>query len=272
MEFEQDALTGAQDQDVYLDEDDLFGGEPEAEDQTAESEDGEQEGTAEDGAEEPADRAGEGADEAQEAEGAQGEAGDEPKYKVKFYGQEMELPVSQLVTAAQKGMDYDNLRQRYEAVAPAVELMTKYAQQSGMDLAAYVEFAQQQLAGQEVQKAVAEGVPEQTARELYELRQREAQRKAQLQAEQAQQQRLAPYLALLKEHPGLKELPPEVTQRIGQGMDPVAAYAAWENAQLKAQLAAQKTAQKNKQSAPGSARGLGKDPGDDPFLAGFNED
>lgn len=269
MDFEQDALTGAQDQDGYLDEDDLFyTDEAETGDQPDDG-DAEQENTqAEDEAQEPADQAGEGEADAAGAGGTE----NEPKYKVKFYGKEMELPVSELIANAQKGMDYDNLRQRYEAAAPAVELLTKYAQQNGMDLAQYVEFAQQQLAGQEVQRAVAQGVPEQAAKELYELRQREAQRQAQLQAEQAQQQRLAPYLALLKEHPGLKELPQEVVQRIGQGMDPVAAYAAWETAQLRAQLAAQKTAEKNKQSVPGSARGLGKDPGSDPFLAGFNED
>lgn len=43
-------------------------------------------------------------------EEAQEESLEEPKYKVKYNGEEMELGVSDLITHAQKGMNYDHVR------------------------------------------------------------------------------------------------------------------------------------------------------------------
>lgn len=219
-----------------------------------------------------------GAGEAQRAQ--DGPGAEEPKYKVKVRGQEYELPVSELIVHAQKGMDYDNVRGRLEAVSPAVRLVEQYAAASGMTLEQYLEAAQQGLQEQAVQRRVAAGVPEEEARrltaqeaELAQLRAEKARQEAARQAQEAQAARVDPYLALLKEYPQIKstgDMPPQVMERIAAGETPLSAYRAWENEQLKAQMAARRAEQKNRRAAPGSADGLnGREQGD-AFSAGFD--
>lgn len=215
-----------------------------------------------------------------EPNGDKGQQGAEPKYKVKFYGQEQEMTVSELVAAAQKGLDYDNVRARLEQAqqsAPAVQLVERYAAANGMTVEQYLQFANQGFEQQAVAQLVAQGVPEPAAKDLVAERLRlDRERRsiaplaAQQRAQQEQREKLSPWMELLREYPGTKELPPEVAQRVAAGETPLAAMRAFELAQMRAQLAAKDAAQKNRQTAPGSAGGLGGKERKDDFEAGFD--
>ena len=154
-----DVLTGTDASAEGADFDGLFdmdGGEVTAEPQEMEG----QEGAAE--TQEPEADPAEGTGAAAQP-GRQEQQGAEPKYKVKFYGQEQEMTVSELVAAAQKGLDYDNVRARLEQAqqsAPAVQLVERYAAANGMTVEQYLQFANQGFEQQAVAQLVAQGVPE----------------------------------------------------------------------------------------------------------------
>lgn len=271
-----DVLTGTDASAEGADFDGLFdmdGGEATAEPQETEG----QEGAAQ--AQEPEADPAEGTC-ADAQPGRQEQQGAEPKYKVKSYGQEQEMTVSELVAAAQKGLDYDNVRARLEQAqqsAPAVQLVERYAAANGMTVEQYLQFANQGFEQQAVAQLVAQGVPEPAAKDLVAERLRlDRERRsiaplaAQQRAQQEQREKLSPWMELLREYPGTKELPPEVAQRVAAGETPLAAMRAFELAQMRAQLAAKDAAQKNRQTAPGSAGGLGGKERKDDFEAGFD--
>lgn len=227
------------------------------------------------------------ADEPQEAEQAAEEEAkhtppQETTYKVKFYGKEQELTVPELITAAQKGMDYDNVRSRLDEMQkaePAMRLVERYARAAGMSVEQYLEYADQGFEQREVESLQAQGVPEETAKKIVTERQeweKERRALADMKSAQEQQERereeLAPWIAMLKEYPDTQEIPQQAAARIQNGESPLAAMRAWEIAQLKTQIAAFTAADKNKKTAPGSAAGAGTEKGD-PFLdALFGED
>lgn len=225
--------------------------------------------------EEPGSAQGEAPGNAQTMAGGQAAApasGEEPTYKVKFYGQERELPVSELVRMAQKGMDYDNVRQRADAAAPVMALMQQYAAASGMSLEQYLRVAQQGIAKAQAKPMIDKGMPEAEARELVALRADKARREAQERAAAQREAKIGPYMQLLQAYPEIMKtgaLPQVVRERIDAGEPPLAAYRAYKLDELTAQMAAQRQAQKNKAAAPGSAAGTGAEK-QDPFLAAFD--
>ena len=199
-------------------------------------------------------------------------SGAEPTYTVKFYGQERELPVSELVRMAQKGMDYDNVRQRADAAAPVMALMQQYAAASGMSLEQYLHVAQQGIAKAQAKPMIDKGMPEAEAKELVALRADKARREAQERAAAQREAKIGPYMQLLQAYPEIMKtgtLPQAVRERIDAGEPPLAAYRAYKLDELTAQMAAQRQAQKNKAAAPGSAAGTGAGKRD-PFLAAFD--
>ena len=110
-----------------------------------------------------------------DAESGKAEAGgEEPRYTVKFYGREMQLPVSELVTMAQKGMDYDNVRRRADAAAPVMQALAGDAAASGMDVEQYVRAARAAMHASAVDPLVARGMPRAEAEELAALRAEES--------------------------------------------------------------------------------------------------
>lgn len=210
------------------------------------------------------------------------QAGEEPKYKVELYGREQELTVPQLVAAAQKGLDYDNVRAQLNAAQqalPALRLVEQYAAANGMTAQQYLQAAGQNMHRQAVENLTQKGVPEQTARELVAERMRlEEERRAiaplmqHLNAEAARKKARDPWLAVTREYPDVVNLPESVLLNVQKGETPLAAMRAWELEQLRAklsaqemQLSAQAATLKNRQTAPGSAAGAA-DTKRDPFL------
>lgn len=279
---EQDGLFGKAETDsagtdlLGTDSDgtDLDGGDPYGEDDLIlEAEPG-------DGAQLPSDAAADGAAGKDAAKTAL--PGEEPKYKVQLYGREQELTVPQLVAAAEKGLDYDNVRTQLAAAQqalPALRLVEQYAAANGMTAQQYLQAAGQDIQQQAVNELTREGVPEQTARELVAERMKlEEERRViaplmqRLNAEEARKKARDPWLAVTREYPDVVNLPESVLLSVQKGETPLAAMRAWELEQLRAklsaqemQLSAQAATLKNRQTAPGSAAGAA-DTRRDPFL------
>lgn len=257
MSLEMDGLSGWEedgDIDLFADESD--------------------EADAGDDAEEPAeDAATSGAEEEDAAE----EPPEEPLVTLKHNRQEVRVSQEELRTLAQKGLDYDRMRERAEN-NPAVKVMEQYAASSGMTLEAYLNFLQQNYQDNQVAKLVQGGMSEEVARQQVQLQQQLAAQQRQMetqrqveQQKQAEQAQVDAFIPLVQKYPEAnKGLAPEVLESIRQGVPPLFAYEHWlqaqEVAKLKTGLAAQKATEKNRKTTPGSAKGHSSDAVADPFL------
>lgn len=198
----------------------------------------------------------------------------ETTYTLKYNGREVNVPQAELITLAQKGMNYDHVYGELQSLrnGAEIQILDKFAQQNGMSRREYVEFLRRELESRQVQEKVQQGIPEQTARRILELEQNERIRQEQ---EAHARQTLAKreqYNALAREYPNLKELPPQVVQAIRSGEAPLAAYRAYENRQLKQELEAAKINARNRSKALGSMADSAAMPPADDFLTGWNSE
>lgn len=200
----------------------------------------------------------------------------EPVYAVNFLGEQKKLPVSELITAAQKGLNYDHvkseletLREQSGAYQNAYNIMEQMAQASGMTLDEYVSFCGKTLEENRLREQLNRGIPEDVAKRLLELEQNESRRAGEEQLRKQEEAQRAQYAELLREYPNLKELPDEVAASIAGGEQPLAAYRAYELRQLKNELSTLKKAEENRQKSTGSLQGDAPEVVDD-FLVGFN--
>lgn len=187
-----------------------------------------------------------------------------------------------MVVLAQKGMDYDRIRGKYDEAKPVMELFTGFAQKAGMSVAEYVSYIRTQAKQQG-------GMSEAEAKRTVDLEDREAavaaKEAAQSQAaatqNSAEVRRRADILEFQKTFPDVakdpKTIPPEVWVEVNNGASLTIAYAKYALAQAKA---AQKTAEqkteavtqnhKNAARATGSMRTAGDSTkSKDPFMEGF---
>ena len=192
-------------------------------------------------------------------------------FKVKYMGQEMEMTADQLVVNAQKGMDYDRIRQERDALknAPELQILDQYAKENGMTRQQLVEYLRKQRDAQEVQAQVQRGVPEEVAKQVMELRRKEAEREEKEAREQAANAERQRYAEFIREYPEVRDFPAEVKAAIEGGDTPLNAYRAWENRQLKLKIAAMEQAKKNAGKAVGPVTGDAPPEASDEFLSGF---
>ena len=198
--------------------------------------------------------------------------GEEPKYKVQLYGREQEMTVPELVAAAQRGLERDQMRAQLDAAQqalPALRMVEQYAAANGMTAAQYLQLAEQNVHRQAVGQLMQKGVPEETARELVDERLKlDAERRVlaplmqRINAEEARKKARDPWLEVTREYPDVTTLPESVMLSVQRGERPLAAMRAWELEQLRAklsaqemQLSAQAATLKNRQTTPGSAAG-----------------
>lgn len=158
----------------------------------------------------------------------QAPAEDNFSLKIKYNGAEQELSRERAVELAQKGMNYDHVKEQLERLKNAPE------------------------------NDISETRFDALRSELDELRARSiAERKwAEFQKEHG-------------EYASYGALPEEVRGQVAAGKELDAAYALYENKQLKLQLRQMEQNQKNLKAAPGSAAGSGAGDVADDFLKGF---
>lgn len=192
--------------------------------------------------------------------------------KVKHLGREVELSMEQLIANAQKGLDYDHIRQERDNLrqAPEIALLDRLAREAGMSRADYVAAVNRRQQEQQIASEVQRGVPEEAARRLHALEEAERKRAEEETARAAQRARNQDLLEFVQEYPDVREFPPEVLEAISKGQKPLAAYQAYENRQLKTKLAAMQKNQENRQKSAGSMKGSGTPEEADAFSSGFD--
>ena len=173
---------------------------------------------------------------------------------------------AEMVTLAQKGMDYDRIRSKWDEAKPVMELFNQFAVKAGMPVSDYIAYIR-------TQAKQSQGMSEEEAKRSVELEDREAvvaakeaqqtaERNAQTRRSEAEQRRQADIEAFRKIYPDAakdpKGIPAEVWQRVNQGMNLVAAYAVYDAQQARAaQAAAEQKAAAAVQNQTNAARSTG---------------
>lgn len=212
---------------------------------------------------------------------------DAPKqWSLRHMGEVKSVGEEELVTLAQKGMDYDRIRGKYDESKPVMELFGQFARQANMSIPEYVAHIR-------MQAKQAEGMSEAEARRTVELEDREAvvsaheaERQAMEQAnadkESAESRRKADIAEFQKLFPDAakdpKSIPPEVWESVRNGMNLTTAYAIYDAKKARAaQAAAEQKAVAAEQNhtnatrATGSMQGSGENRRSrDPFLEGWD--
>ena len=188
-------------------------------------------------------------------------------------GQAQEIPLSEAVALAQKGMDYDHVRQERDELrqAPAWEVMDYFAARSGQTREEYIQTLRDQMEQDQLAQYTAQGVDEQTAKTLLELKQFKERQEEEARKKEEEEKKKEEYHRFFESYPDVNpaDTPDDVWQQVGQGESLLGAYRSYENAQLKAKLAALEQNEKNKQAAVGSLAGEAGQDEVDPFLQGF---
>lgn len=198
---------------------------------------------------------------------------------------------AEMVTLAQKGMDYDRIRAKYDESKPAMEILSIFAKQKGVSVADYVSFLR-------TEAKKADGLSEAEARRSIELEDREAAvtaREAEQAAERqaaeqtnaaanaAAQRRKADIDEFAREYPDVARnpdaIPKEVWDAVAAGSSLTVAYAKYTAKQAREEAertrSAAQAAQQNVKNAArstGSMQSAGQNAGGrDPFLEGWGE-
>ena len=227
---------------------------------------------------------------AQQQEATQTKA-DAPKmWTLRHMDEVRQVGEADMVVLAQKGLDYDRIRGKYDESKPVMELFGSFAKQAGMSIPDYVSFIR-------TQAKQASGMSEAEARRTVELEDREAAVSAK-EAEEAQRQNGANQAAQARaaadarrnadiaEFQRLfpdaakdpKAIPQEVWAAVRSGMSLVSAYSKYavDQANAARQAAEQKAAasaqnQQNASRSTGSMQSAGESlASKDPFMEGWD--
>lgn len=198
---------------------------------------------------------------------------------------------AEMVTLAQKGMDYDRIRAKYDESKPAMEILSIFAKQKGVSVADYVSFLRTEakkadgLSEAEARRSIELEDREAavTAREAEQAAERQAAEQANAAANAAAQRRKADIDEFAREYPDVARnpdaIPKEVWDAVAAGSSLTVAYAKYTAKQAREEAertrsAAQAAQQniKNAARSTGSMQSAGQNAGGrDPFLVGWGE-
>lgn len=198
---------------------------------------------------------------------------------------------AEMVTLAQKGMDYDRIRAKYDESKPAMEILSIFAKQKGVSIADYVSFLRTEakkadgLSEAEARRSIELEDREAavTAREAEQAAERQAAEQANAAANAAAQRRKADIDEFAREYPDVARnpdaIPKEVWDAVAAGSSLTVAYAKYTAKQAREEAertrsAAQAAQQniKNAARSTGSMQSAGQNAGGrDPFLEGWGE-
>lgn len=198
---------------------------------------------------------------------------------------------AEMVTLAQKGMDYDRIRAKYEESKPAMEILSIFAKQKGVSVADYVSFLRTEtkkadgLSEAEARRSIELEDREAavTAREAEQAAERQAAEQANAAANAAAQRRKADIDEFAREYPDVARnpdaIPKEVWDAVAAGSSLTVAYAKYTAKRAREEAdrtrsAAQAAQQniKNAARSTGSMQSAGQNAGGrDPFLEGWGE-
>lgn len=206
------------------------------------------------------------------------EAHEEQKYTVKYNGEEQQLSLDELITHAQKGMNYDKVKGERDSLreGKVYKAMQAYAAKAGMSVDAAAQYllesdaADAELAEEEAIRNEYGNLPDGVLRELVSSRtaaKRQAiESKAVTEEEKAWQQALDAYPSLT-----MDSIPDAVRDAVAKGESPLMALRNNEIAELRKQLKEKETENQNnlnRAKSVGSVHSAGTVE-QDPFLQGF---
>lgn len=233
--------------------------------------------------------------ESAEAEGVQTEnaAGSaaQDSFELVYNGERLNRSREEVITLAQKGLNYDHgvERARREGAAmhqKTIDELSRIADRMGQSTDGLLVWVEQQMHRNAVDELVDTGLSQATAEELVELREEKRAQQAQQQREQqkseAQADTLKPWKEFWSKYPKEaaeyqeKGAPQAFVEAVNNGTHPVAAQAMVENAnlkelvkQLQANVEALRQGQTNKKAAPTAVGSFGGKKEEDPFMRGF---
>lgn len=200
-------------------------------------------------------------------------AADQPRmFTLKNRDETRQVSESDLIAMAQKGWDYDTVRQerdqlrQYRGEAdPALALVKDYAARMGMTVPQYIDHCRKEelkSKGMTEQQAAYE-VQQQNREAALRSREQAVSVKEQQQTSAAQQAQQAAALRrkniqdFFAVYPNVKPdtIPQEVWAEVAKGISLTNAYTMHENRRLQAELAAERQNKANQASAPGSLGG-----------------
>lgn len=205
-------------------------------------------------------------------------------FKLKYMGEEKEYSRDEMITFAQKGIDYDRIKGKLDEAnrlaasnAEAVEFVKNLAAETGCTVAELIENVNATKLSQK------EGITVDEAKNRLRLEKREKavadreraleeKAKAEPAKPSAQDERRNQLAEFFKTYPTVKptDIPVEVFQTAHkEGISLVAAYAKLEVAKAKAEAEAAKQNKKNKERSAGSASSSGKHTPMDAFDAAW---
>ena len=240
-----------------------------------------------DEAESPEDQRAEAEEQPEEpkAADAEGEAADKPEeaeeqkpksWKLKHNGQDEEADETRMVELAQKGLDYDRIREerdRFKGDFPKYQdyesFLNELAKRAETDVPGLMERTRANLL---MQQAEAEGKTLTEEEALAQVRKAkpatEPEKAAPKPAEPSpEEKRRESFRAFLTAYPDVKPeaIPKEVWAESQQNGDLVGAYTRWENRQLKAKLENMERNQANKERSTGPRKSAGTSKPKDDF-------
>lgn len=210
----------------------------------------------------------------------------QPFLKVKFNKEEMDLDEERARELAQKGLNYDKVQERLQALEsdPRLSFVENLAKQNGMDVNQYLEAVKQAQQQAELDQLVQANIPEEYAREMLENRKFREQFQ-QMEQEKVQQAKADAEFNEFFAHfqstegrafdPNKDQIPQSVWEATQKGVPLKTAYMEHQFQQLQQQLKTLKQNEANARKAPvgsvtnnGSVQSIPDE--DDPFLQGFN--
>ena len=163
-------------------------------------------------------------------------------------------------------------RQKYEN-NPYLKYLQEKAQKLGITVEQLIENDRKWEEQQQIQKLVQQNIPPEFAKEMLENRKFREMYQAEQQRRQQEETRRQMFMEFIQTYPDVKadQIPQEVWQMtLQQGYPLTAAYAIWENKQLKQQMQTIQANQKNAETSTGAAKNVDKVQGKDPFEIGFD--
>ena len=238
---------------------------------------------------------GEEADSLPESE-SQGEEGSEPDraetFTLRHLGEDREVNRDEVIALAQKGMDYDRIREKWDGVKDSIQMyqmehafLKELADARGGDIESLIDETRTRTL---LAKAEAEGKtldPSTAAAQAVRMRLSHAPQ-SQSQTQPAQDagedqaktnEMIDRFIEAYGSTVKAEDIPKEVWEEAAKTQDLVGAYRGFENRKLKDEvkalkkdLEAAKQQQKNKQRSTGSTKSVGSSKTKDPFEEGWD--
>lgn len=222
--------------------------------------------TAEDTAEEATEETTEEASE-ETTETTAEESVEEPKaesFPLKYMKEERSYTRDETIALAQKGLDYDRIRQERDTLKPQIakyqdmeSFLNELAKDSGVTVDKLMEDVRTQRLI-ERERAAGNVITDTAARAQVQADKLHTEPKEEP-VEEHKDEPAPDVLAFCRAYPDVqaKDIPQSVWEEVRGGVDLVSAYTRYENKQLKTQLEAMKTNEKNKKRTAGSMQSSG---------------